>query len=148
MGRQKLDNEVLRLRLLDQIRSGKGRFKSARIVGISETTFAAYYRTHPEFRAEVNAAEDASVEDILGMLRDKALIDGDIQAAKEYLRHVAPAPRAEREAAAKEVHHTFELPAEQIDSIRQLEARLQARGALQPAPEVIEVEEVPPDRSV
>jgi len=139
MGKRKLDDDALRTRLLDMIRSGLGRYAATQHVGLHPNTFQAYYRDVPSFRDEVDAAEAGSVEPILHMLRDEALA-GDITAAKEYMKHVAPPPKGESQTQKVEVEHVHQLDPAQIQDIAELQARLRDRPAL--PSEVIDVEEI------
>lgn len=122
----KLDNEDLRNRLYDQIRGGKGRYEAALAVGISIDTYRRYAQANPSFREEVEAAMDASVEPLLEKLREEGMA-GDITAAKEWLKHVAPPPRGETAKVEIEVTHGVD-PAT-LSSIADIRAQLQGRTA-------------------
>lgn len=130
MPRKKLDDPHLQDRLLDLIRAGHGRYEAAHLVGLTHETYRKYYRDNPEFRAAVEAAVDTSVEPVIKMLRDEGLA-GDITAAKEYLKHTAPAPRGEKQKI--EVEHTHQLDPATISTIEELRARLDGRA---PTPEL------------
>jgi len=140
----KLDNRELRDRLLDQIRAGHGKYKAAKIVGITSETYRKYYRNNPDFQEEVQAALDASVEPVLAMLREEA-VAGDISAAKEWLKHNAPPPRAEKKEV--DVTVTHELDPATINTIDDLRARLDGRTApaLEEGNDIIEGEVIEDD---
>jgi hypothetical protein len=138
MATPKLDDRNLRDRLLDLVRAGHGRYGAAIAVGITTETYRRYYAANPDFREEVEAAIDASVEPIIKMLRDEAEA-GDITAAKEYLKHAAPPPRSEKKEI--DVTVTHELDPATINTIDDLRARLEGRTpALPEADDIIEGE--------
>lgn len=127
---RKIDDPAFRTRLLDLIRVGQGRNEAAVTVGITPATFARWYKDDMEFRAEVEQALDQSTEPVLARMREMA-IDGDVTAAKIYLSHVAPAPRADKEKK-QIVEHTINLgpSLEQAKSIAEFQAMLTERAAL------------------
>lgn len=143
---KKLDDPDLRVRMLDLIRAGSGRYEAAQAVGVATETYRKYYRDNPDFAEEVEDAVEHSLEPVFKMLRDEA-IAGDISAARELLKHHAPRPRADREAdkakAAQKkestVTHRYELDPSSVRSIAELQARVQQRGGK--AFDVIDTEE-------
>lgn len=128
------DDRAFRDRFLDQIRAGHGRYAACRIVQINPATFTAYYKAHADFREEVDAALDESIEPVLASLRELAE-SGDVTAAKEYLKHMAPPPRSEANKGSQtvNVNVTHELDPAQLSSIAALEARLSERRSALPA---------------
>ena len=142
MAKKFLDDENLRNRLLDLIRLGHGRHDACRAVGISPQTFRQYWKFSEEFRDEVDDAFNASTEPVLATLRELAT-EGDVTAAKEYLRHMAPPPRSEADKGKSEtkvdlvVQHQLD-PAD-VQAIHELEALVQRRKALE-AGEVVDAE--------
>lgn len=116
----------VRLRFLDLVRAGAGRYEAASAVGLSHAQFAYAHRQSAEFREELAEALDASVEPVIRMLRTRAVNEGDVSAAKEYLRHQAPPPRG----AQSTVNHRVqvELPAD-LSRVGELSQRLRERQA-------------------
>lgn len=128
--KKKLDDPHLRERFCDQLRAGHGKGEACRIVGLNPKTFRDYYKANPEFREAVEDAISESVEPVIATLRELA-IEGDVTAAKEYLRNVAPPPRSEkRDPTEINVNVKHELDPGQISDIRELEAMVRARAAL------------------
>lgn len=127
---------------LNLIKAGTGQYAAAHALGLSDgqVTFA---KEDPEFRKLLDEALNASTEDVIGMLRKRAIEQGDVAAAKEYLRHQAPPPRG-----AKSEHlytHRIELPAS-LDDVDMLAQRLEMRLADERRAELeeraVDVEEV------
>jgi hypothetical protein len=134
MGKRKLDDPHLQARLLGALRGGHGKGEACHIVGITPATFRAYYKANPDFREDVEDAINESIEPVIATLRELA-IDGDVTAAKEYLRNVAPPPRSEKKDPTEiNVNVRHEIDPGQINDIRELEAMVRNRAAL-PAPE-------------
>lgn len=123
---------AVRTRFLDLVRAGLGRYEAARAVGLTPAQFTYAHDRSDEFRRQLEAALDASVEPVLTMLRNRAVTEGDVAAAKEYLRHQAPPPRG----SAIHVNHTHsvELPSN-LSDVAALADRLENRlAALEPGP--------------
>lgn len=129
---RKLDDPALRERLYDQLRAGHGKGEACRIVQIRPETFRAYYKTNPDFREGVEDAINESVEPVIATLRELAM-EGDVTAAKEFMRHVAPPPRSEKKDPTEiNVNVTHELDPAQINDIRELERMVRERQAALP----------------
>jgi hypothetical protein len=126
----------LRARYLDQIRAGHGRHAAARIVGCSPASFTSYYKRSPEFRLEVDQAEEAAVEPVTAMLRRRAVEEEDVRAAELYLKHVAPPPKSAT-APKGEVTHRHELD---TSSVEQLLSIWAGRADVPALPTFIDVE--------
>jgi vacuolar-type H+-ATPase subunit I/STV1 len=130
-----LDDLDLRTRLLDQIRAGHGRYEACKIVGISPVTFRKYCQHNDEFAREVEAAVDASIEPVTKMLRDKAINEEHVDAAKAYLNHT----EKQRPTTVRHEHeHTHSLDDAargQIESIVELQERLALRAQYAELPE-------------
>lgn len=139
MGRAKLDDPELRLRICDLIRAGCGRHEAVAAVGLDQGTFRRYYKANADFRDEIEDAVEHSIEPMVKMLRNEGLA-GDITAAKEYMKHMA-VPRSE---AVKQEHTLkIELDETVVSSINDLRARLAGRTAPElEAPEEIEDAEI------
>lgn len=123
---------AVRQRFLDLIRSGSTRYNAAAGVGLSPDQYRYAYKNSPEFRDELEDALNASVEPVIEMLRKKALTDGDVNAAKEYLKHTAPPPRGAQQTVTHKVE--IELPAD-LSDIAALSERVRMRK------QAIEIEE-------
>jgi len=133
MGTKKLDNRELRDRFLDLIRLGHGRYDAAKAVGIIPETYRLYYKGNADFRDEVEAAVEASVEPIMKALHEDAKA-GDISAAKLWLQHNAPAAKVADQKIDVQVTH--QADPETLKTIGDLRARLEGRSApALPAPE-------------
>lgn len=126
---------AVRQRFFDLIRSGSGRYEAAAGVGLSPDQYRYAYKNSSEFREELEDALNASVEDVLKMLRQKALITGDVNAAKEYLKHQAPPPRGGQTTVTHKLE--LELPAN-LKDVAALSERVRMRKE---AIEITEAEE-------
>lgn len=130
MARKKLDDPDVRTRFFDLIRTGVGRYAAAHAVEVSPQTLAAYAKANADFRDELDEALNASVEPVMLVLRTLAL-EGDVTAAKEYLKHHAPPPRGEEvKPSTTNVNVTFaaELPADRVARLEELERRAGLRS--------------------
>ncbi len=122
----KLDDPHLRDKIFTLIRSGDGVYQALEACNVSVPTYRRYIKNNPSFGEEIEAALDASVEPVLKMLRKEAML-GDITAAKEWLKHVAPPARGEKKKI--EVEHTYQIDPATIETIGDLQERLKGRSA-------------------
>lgn len=125
-------SDELRQDLLELVRQGLGRSTAAKQLDASPAALHAWLRANPSFRADLEEAEDEAIEPVLSMLRARALNKGDVSAAREYLRHVAPPPRS----TAQKIEHTLDSSA--VDRIKALQAALAERALAAPVQEIIE----------
>ncbi len=142
----KLDDAVLRDRILDLIRAGHGQYDAATTVGVSLQAYRAYKKRSAEFREEIEDAINASVEPVLKKARDLAL-KGDTTAMNTYLKHQAPPARSEVHKVQVDHTHKHELDAATISSIAELQARVSGRPAIPSSPidQVIDIKETDHD---
>lgn len=96
-----LDDEQVRNEFLKHIRNGEPRYTAAERIGLDPSTVRRYLRAHPEFDEMVLDSEERAFEPIQTKMRNKALEDGDVSAARMVQQLLR-----KRDEAAKRQHTT------------------------------------------